>query len=791
MTVQEKRPSRWPLVCVLVAYLLITLGYGVTNPLFEAPDENWHFFTVEYIASTRQLPVVAEVYDPFLSQEAAQPPLYYLLGAMLIASIDTSQAREQVWPNPFAWAGDAAALANYNQFIHSAQEEWPWQGYALAAHVLRVFSTLLGLGTLICVYGCVGLFFKTRINTNEQRLNATQQRTVAQPVDWALLATAVVAFWPQFNFVHASVTNDALITFLAAAALWQLLKLWELVGTQRNYRNSALSTQHSALRERFLLLGLTIAAAILTKNAGTLLFVYALGFLVVLAWRERRVKVLIAAAIYLIIPVLLLSGWLWWRNWTLYSDPTAATVFVRLAGGDRHYTLWQVLAETPSLWNSLFALFGWFNVRAPNWVFTIWNGLVVLSLLGWLIRFRQRIKRGLTVTTLPSPPSTLPSPLLTILLTGWFFLVYAGLVSFMLRTPAAQGRLLFPALVPLLLGLVGGWQGWEFSQTLAATSDQSVDQLHGWRNKPRFLYLIPFFALLTTLYCLLVVIPQAYAVPQVVESVPAAAALYPPAIRITNRLSLMGASTETVVARPGEPVWFTLYWQACARPAFPPEQVVELFGLDPEQPIARLHSYHGRGLYPATLWPTGVTLADRFALRLNETVDTPVLATAFVRLDGEGDGVPFASVKVIPATWPTAPATVLAQLGEGIRLRQVQFTPEVVRAGETVTVAVVWSVAAAPQGMFTTFVHLGDPSQPPLATGDNQPRSGQYPTQVWAAGEVINDQYSLMLPADLPPGRYPLMMGMYDAAAGIRLPLTVNTERQPNDAYLVGYLTVE
>ncbi|MBK9054907.1 MAG: hypothetical protein IPL78_29585 [Chloroflexi bacterium] len=89
-----------------------------------------------------------------MSQEAAQPPLYYLVGAVLITPFDTSGAREQVWPNRFAWAGDAAALANYNQFIHSAQEDWPWQGYALAAHVLRFFSTLLGLGTLICIYKC-------------------------------------------------------------------------------------------------------------------------------------------------------------------------------------------------------------------------------------------------------------------------------------------------------------------------------------------------------------------------------------------------------------------------------------------------------------------------------------------------------------------------------------------------------------------------------------------------------------------------------------------------------------
>ena len=774
MAVHNKRPSRWPLVLILLIYLVITLGYGVVNPLFEAPDENWHFFTAQYIATTRQLPMVAEVYDPFLSQEAAQPPLYYVLGAMLIAPIDTSAAREQVWPNPFAWAGDAAAFANYNQFIHSTPEGWPWQGYVLAAHILRVFSTFLGLGTLICIYGSVKFFLGVGVNTDERGLMVAQ-KPGAKSVDYALLVTAVVAFWPQFNFLHASVTNDALITFLGAAALWQLLKLWDLVGTPRN---SVLSTQHSALRERFLLLGLTIAAAILTKNAGTLLFLYALGFLVVLAWRRGQIKIVGAAAIYLVLPVLLLSGWLWWRNWSLYGDPTAANVFVRLAGGDRHYNLWQVLAETPSLWNSLFALFGWLNVRAPDWVFALWNGFVILSLLGWLIRLVQ-----------PRRLSQYRDQwLLFVLLLGWIGLVYAGLVSFMLRTPASQGRLLFPALIPLLLVLVGGWQGWEFLRL------SNVSFLAR-RVRPYLYALLPLLALLTTLYSLLVVIPQAYALPETVASVPAAAALPLAPIPLSNQLSLMGATTETRVAQPGDPVWFTLYWQAIRRPTHPPEQVVELFGLDPEQPIARLHSYHGRGLYPATLWPLNVILAERLALRLQPTIDAPVLAMAYVRLYDEGEGVSFGSVKVVPAVWPTPPATILAQLGEGILLRQANFMPEVIRAGEmgVVTVNVVWSVAAAPQNTFTTFIHLGDPLSPPLATGDNQPRSGRYPTHVWAVGEVINDQYILNLPTDIPPGRYPLMLGMYDAAADIRirLPLTVQNERQTNDAYLIGYLTVE
>lgn len=92
------------------------------------------------------------------------------------------------------------------------------------------------------------------------------------------------------------------------------------------------------------------------------------------------------------------------------------------------------------------------------------------------------------------------------------------------------------------------------------------------------------------------------------------------------------------------------------------------------------------------------------------------------------------------------------------------------------------------RGDYTTFVHLGDPTQPPLATGDAPPLQGHYPTRYWAAGEVIEDSYEIVLPADLAPGRYPVWLGLYNESG--RLPLTVDGQRQGNDAYLVGWLVV-
>ena len=206
-----------PLASILGLYLLITLAYGIVNPLFEAPDEHWHFFTAVYLAENKSLPIVEEEYDTWLSQEAAQPPLYYILGGALIAPLDTSTARDEVWLNPFRLQGigNAAALVNKNQVIHTAAKQWPWQGPVLAAHLLRIFSTLLGLGTLLAIYGSARLIWPSN-----ERL--------------ALLAVTLPAFLPQFNFLHAAISNDPLVIFWCSLALWQLIWLWHNQPSRRS-----------------------------------------------------------------------------------------------------------------------------------------------------------------------------------------------------------------------------------------------------------------------------------------------------------------------------------------------------------------------------------------------------------------------------------------------------------------------------------------------------------------------------------------------------------------------------
>lgn len=741
------------LVLILLGYLVITLAYGIVNPLFEAPDEHWHYFTADFIANTGRLPVVEDPPDEFLGQEAAQPPLYYLVGAALIAPIDTSGGREAVWLNPFAWIGDADALANVNRMVHTPAEAWPWQGYALAAHLLRILSTLLGLGTLLAIFGSGRLLWP---------------ESTTRP----LMATALVAFLPQFNFIHASITNDALVTFLCSLGLYQLIWFWRDLGPA-----APLERRHLW---RLALLGLTIGLAALSKNAGALLLIYSLGFLLILAAREGLHRPIRALAALVGLPVLvavLVAGWLWARNLRLYGDWTAANQFIAIAGGDRGYNLWQVLGESDGMLLSLVGVFGWFNLKPPVWVYVVWGAVFVLAFIGGL----SCAIRALRLGDRPVGRAILRSEwFLAFLLAGWVVLVYAGLATFMMRTEAAQGRLLFPAILPLALGMAWGLAGW----------GRCTPRTLGSINR-RLSPLVVLAVLATSIYSLWFVVRPAYQLPARVDLIPESA--QPVLSELVDRgkgLSLLAADVETETARPGDVVWLTLYWQANEIPVEPPEFVIELFGRDVTR-VANLHSYHGRGLYPASLWQPGAVVADRFAVRIDPQAAAPVLGRVFARIEGGEPGIEVATVKIAPEQTRGEPDVLLAEIGDHIAVADVRIVPEQVRAGETVRVSVQWYVPVGKPGQdYTTLVHLGQPDRPPLATGDSPPLRGDYPTRAWGNGETIDDSYTLTIPAGLGPGRYPVWIGMYDPATGVRLPLKVGGSRQPNDVFLAGWVEV-
>jgi hypothetical protein len=87
----------------------------------------------------------------------------------------------------------------------------------------------------------------------------------------------------------------------------------------------------------------------------------------------------------------------------------------------------------------------------------------------------------------------------------------------------------------------------------------------------------------------------------------------------------------------------------------------------------------------------------------------------------------------------------------------------VFKPGEVVGLSVYWQVLNSPGADYVVFIHLhpvGKPDQK-MASRDTQPLQGNYPTGRWKPGEIVTDTPNLALPADLPPGDYNLVMGLY------------------------------
>ncbi|RME69926.1 MAG: hypothetical protein D6784_17545 [Chloroflexi bacterium] len=138
-------------------------------------------------------------------------------------------------------------------------------------------------------------------------------------------------------------------------------------------------------------------------------------------------------------------------------------------------------------------------------------------------------------------------------------------------------------------------------------------------------------------------------------------------------------------------------------------------------------------------------------------------------------------VKVQPDLPPDAEVTPLAvDFNRQARLTGYHLTGPL-RPGQTARLTLVWQVDAPLAVDFTVFVQLVDGQNRIVAQGDGKPQNGFYPTTFWQAGETVIDAHTLNLPADLPPGRYSLLVGLYEAGSGARLQILDETGKFKSD----------
>jgi hypothetical protein len=105
---------------------------------------------------------------------------------------------------------------------------------------------------------------------------------------------------------------------------------------------------------------------------------------------------------------------------------------------------------------------------------------------------------------------------------------------------------------------------------------------------------------------------------------------------------------------------------------------------------------------------------------------------------------------------------------------------------DQLTVILYWLPTAHSNAPLTVFVHLTGPPHPggnPLwAQQDHLPQEGRADTTTWPLGTYLRDVFTLRIPADAPPARYSIEIGLYNLTTGQRLQAYDETDQPLGDS---------
>jgi 4-amino-4-deoxy-L-arabinose transferase-like glycosyltransferase len=728
--------QRHRLVGLIVIFAGLAALYSLTTPIFEAPDEVWHYAYVRYLAEGHGLPSLADD-ESGAYQEVAQPPLYYAVAALASRLSPDEDLEALMWHNPgFGYQAGVTVNDNKNMLIHTAREQFPWHGAVLAVRLARCVSLAFGLLTVVAAWGL--------------GREAFPQRPFL-----ALGVAALVAFTPQFLFISGVVSNDSAAAALATCALWAIAR----------------TTHREVTYRRSFAVGLLIGLATLTKTSALLLIPLAVLALILArrpptqASSAHSLTSTIVHCSLFIVTAFAIGGWWYLRNALLYHDPLALYVHQDTPWGrTAPATADALLAQLPIVYRSFWGAFGWGHIQYPAWVYVALGVGPVVSLIGWGRAVKRRALPG--------------SGRVFLLVAAWWMLVLAALLQWMRQVEAPHGRLLFPAIGASAMLLVGGW---------AALP----------RLRFTLIFLMGLIAL--SLLTPWLIIRPAFAPPRLLSPTAAAETVQGISLTYGDAAHLLGVSTEQASIAPGGALSVRACWEALAPMSEDYTVFIHLVGRDNAR-VAERYTYPGLGRFPTSLWPVGRAFCDVYRLTVEDWAPVPEMYDVVIGLydasagerptarNSSGNRIRFpslAQVRVAPEEPWSEPGPDVRpldyKLGEQIALVGYQLSGTV-RSGVPLTVTLYWSADGQPAEDYTVFVHLlEETTLEPLAQHDGPPRYGRYPTSAWLAGDLVPDEHVLETPALAAGQRVRLVVGMYQADTLERLQVAGPDGLVPDD----------
>jgi 4-amino-4-deoxy-L-arabinose transferase-like glycosyltransferase len=734
---------------ILIVYVALAVIQSLTLPVFEGPDEQHHYAYARYLVNHLALPPMSAQPNDDSStyqvrQEAGQPPLYYILIALVTAPFPgADDVQGYVNANPYMTAYDVTGVSNdnHNRYLHGQERYAPFTGLSLAIHVGRLVSVMLGTLTLLGVYG------------------AARAVAPARPA-LALLATALTACQPVFIFLNSAITNDSAVICFTTLTLWIALRI----------------LREGPTLKLSILGGLFAGLTVLSKFNG--IWIAPVVWLVILAaaWlihqRGRLPIGMLAASIGV---WLLVVGWWFVRNMLVGGDPFGLTIHAIGDQSPLHVAKSAVDdfgLHLANLESSAWFFSGWAGlVPAPTWIVTLFRLSFGIGWLGALGAGVQTIRRKDRLHLLQG-----------LCLVLCLALAIAGAIYWILIYMWTLGRLILPAIGAAAVLSACGW-GWLYQQVKQM-------QLRMWL--PRLVSPLLGVALLSggigSIYTTSVALNMHPSItPASAQMTPTQITFLSPDSTHTPVAEIIGYEFVAQDVRAGGALYGKICWKSLGYTVASYPYSLQLVGEGDARPGTR-SSYHGLGSYPMSAWRPGEEFCDPTSLRVEGAVDRPralnVLVSLFdlsagqsptssvlTAVDAGGTTIYpiIARVRVAPAhqAAPPAPTTLLGDFA-GLTGSRLEMLPQ---ADGTTTLSVTLQLAALKSTPVDAkvFMHVIDPSGALIAQSDHQPDAGWFPTNYWQKGDVINDHFEISLPAGAQVNSLKFGLGMYDGQSGQRL----------------------
>jgi len=262
-----------------------------------------------------------------------------------------------------------------------------------------------------------------------------------------------------------------------------------------------------------------------------------------------------------------------------------------------------------------------------------------------------------------------------------------------------------------------------------------------------------------------------------------------------GQLELLGYDLSTAEVRAGETVRVILFWRALH--SMESDYRLHLQAQDNEGNVWAEGEFPlAKEEYPTNHWNEGEVIKGQYDLAIDAATPTGEQTLNFklqtLRLgSGQASNLqpfdyaqdrpptsnfqPLATLSVVaPERLFTVPTEIQhplrANLADKVAFLGYDLDKTTVKPDGTLHLTLYWQALAKMETSYAVFVHLLDAQNRTWGQQDNAPVKGTHPTTSWLPGEVVSDEYEIVVDATAPAGEYQIEVGMYDSGTMLRLP---------------------